>query len=213
MIRLRAHLASRRDRVGVLVSGVIVATGSVALAASGIFSGPREGTADRPKVASAVTGESTETGLTRWASGERRKAPVLSGQTLTGSALSTARFRGSIVVLNAWGSWCAPCREEAPDLRRAAEDISAQGVQFIGIDTRDNDAAARAFVREFRIPYPSLVDDKGELLLRLRSTVPPQAIPSTILLDGRGRVAARVVGRITYSTLRGLLDDLIAERR
>ncbi len=208
---LRLGRTTRRDRVGVVVSGAVVAIGSVALAASGIFDGAREGSAAGMKIQSATAGD--ETGLTRWAPGERRKAPVLRGRTLTGSALSTARFRGSIVVLNAWGSWCAPCREEAPDLRRAAEDSSAQGVQFIGIDTRDNDAAARAFVREFQIPYPSLVDDKGKLLLRLRNTVPPQAIPSTILLDDRGRVAARVVGRITYSTLRGLLDDLIAERR
>lgn len=113
--------------------------------------------------------------------------------------------------MNAWGSWCAPCRAEAPDLRRTALETLSEGVRFVGLDTRDNDAAARAFVRRFRVPYSSLVDDDGELLLALRDTVPAQAIPSTVLLDRRGRVAARVVGRVTYSTLRGLIDDLVAD--
>ena len=151
------------------------------------------------------------TGLSRWPPGQRAPAPPLRGRTLDGKALSLADFRGNVVVVNVWGSWCSPCRAEAPDLRRAANETRARGGRFLGIDTRDNAAAARAFVREFAIPYPSLVDEEGSLLLSLRDTVPARAIPSTMLVDRRGRIAARVVGQVTYPTLTGLIDNLLAE--
>jgi thiol-disulfide isomerase/thioredoxin len=115
-----------------------------------------------------------------------------------------------VVVLNTWASWCPPCRAEAPDLRRAAE-AKAGKAQFVGINIRDNPPAARAFVRTYRIPYPSLVDDGGSILMTLGDIVPAQAIPSTIVLDRQGRVAARVIGQVRYSTLVGLVEDVLAE--
>jgi peroxiredoxin len=114
-------------------------------------------------------------------------------------------------VVNAWGSWCGPCREEAPELRRVSEETKAAGVRFVGIDTRDNDAAGRAFAREFGITYPSLVDDSGRVMLAFGRTIPVAAVPSTVVVDRRGRIAARVIGAVTYSTLSGLVDDALAE--
>lgn len=204
--------SAARGRLRLALSGLVVAAGSVALAQSGLFdSGSVSYDNPRGSLAAAPAQDDLVTGLSRWASGQRKPAPALRGRTLDGVQLSLASYRGKVVVLNVWGSWCAPCRAEAPDLRRVAADTRSRGVRFLGIDTRDNDAAARAFVREFDIPYPSLVDDDGSLLLALRDTVPAQAIPSTIVMDRRGRIAARVVGRVTYSTLTGLIDDLLAE--
>lgn len=200
---------TRRDRVGIAVSGLVVGLGAVVLAGSGIFD---PGPAGRLTVTASPTEVAgIATGVTRWPVGQRRAAPVLRGRTLDGTRLTTAVYRGEVVVLNAWGSWCPPCRAEAPDLRRAALATRPLGVRFLGIDTRDVDAAARAFVRRYRIPYPSLVDNDGRLLLRLRDTIPPQAIPSTVILDRQGRVAARVLGRVRYPLLRALIADVLAE--
>ena len=110
-----------------------------------------------------------------------------------------------------WGSWCAPCQDEAPTLRRVAVETRDRGVVFVGIDTRDNDAAARAFQWEYRIPYPSVIDREGAVLGRFRGTVPIAAVPSTLVVDKRGKVAARVIGKVTYATLRGLVIDAVAE--
>lgn len=138
---------------------------------------------------------------------ERPVAPELTGTTLDGDDLSTADYAGRVVVLNVWGSWCAPCRAEAPALVDAAEQMP--DVQFIGINTQDNDPApARAFVRNAGITYPSLYDD-GSLLLGF-GQVPPRAIPSTLVIDESGRVAARMLGEVTAATLVGVVEDVKA---
>jgi peroxiredoxin len=149
--------------------------------------------------------------VTRVATGDRSAAPKLTGTLLDGAAFDLADYRGKIVVLNVWGSWCPPCRAEAPSLQRVWAETRASGVQFVGIDTRDTAAAAQAFERRFRITYPSLVDDDGRLLLAFRSTLPPNAIPSTIVVDRQGRVAARIVGATTYEKLRNLVDLTLEE--
>lgn len=149
---------------------------------------------------------------TRVAPAERQAAPVLAGHDLDGKPLSTNDYRDRVVVLNVWGSWCAPCRKEAPDLVEAAHRTQDKA-QFIGLDTRDLDAApAQAFVRAFSVPYPTLYDPDGSLLLQLGGQVPPNAIPTTLILDRQGRVAARIMGATTTSTITGLVDD-IAEGR
>lgn len=139
---------------------------------------------------------------------ERPVAPELAGTTLDGDALSTADYAGRMMVLNVWGSWCAPCRSEAPALVEAAERMPE--VQFIGINTQDNDPApARAFVRTSGITYPSLYDRDGSLLLGF-GQVPPKAIPSTLVIDESGRVAARMLGEVTAATLIGVVEDVRA---
>ena len=151
-----------------------------------------------------------ETGLTVYPIAQRPAAPNLEGVTLDGDQFALSDLSGQVVVLNVWGSWCSPCRAEAPDLARLARETESQGVRFVGIDTRDSTAAARAFVRSFDIPYPSVVDPDGQLLLQFEGIIPITAVPSTLIIDSRGNVAAKVVGQITYSTLRGLIDDELA---
>lgn len=140
---------------------------------------------------------------------QRPAAPPLSGRTLDGRRLSLADFSGRTVVLNVWGSWCAPCRDEAPDLVRAARRLRDRDVQFLGVNVREPGiASARAFVRRFDVPYPSIYDADGSELLGFRDTMPPDAIPSTLVIDERGRVAARVLGTVDATTLVGLVHDV-----
>lgn len=151
-------------------------------------------------------------GLTRY-SADRPAAPSLRGETLKGGRFDLDALRGEIVVVNTWGSWCNPCRAEAPDLVRVARETAPSGVRFIGIDTRDNAAAAGAFVRSFGVTYPSVVDTDGTVLLAFNEFLPINAVPSTLVVDHQGKIAARVIGRVNYATLRGLVDDVVAEAR
>lgn len=174
--------------------------------------GSTPGSASRSGTGNSLAGKGSATGLTLWAPADRARLPKLVGRTLDSERLNVNQWRGHVVVVNTWGSWCGPCRDEAPGLARVANETAPSGVRFVGIDTRDNDASARAFVREFAIPYPSIVDDEGRVMLALASTVPVSAVPSTVVVDAKGRIAARVVGAVTYPTLRGLVDDVLAEK-
>ena len=137
---------------------------------------------------------------------EREPAPVLEGPSIDGGTLSTADLAGSPIVVNVWGSWCAPCRAEAPELVEAAERLG--DVEFLGLNTRDLDEApAQAFVRAFDIPYPNIFDPDGTLLLGF-GQLPPKAIPSTLVIDAEGRVAARVIGEVNANTLVSLVGDV-----
>lgn len=147
--------------------------------------------------------------ITTIAEDERTAAPQLAGTTLSGERVSLADFGGRPVVVNVWGSWCPPCRREAPELAAAARELDGR-VAFLGISTRDNDRnAALAFERRFEVPYPSLYDPAGELLLGFRKTLPPNAIPSTLVIDADGRVAARIIGETTKGMLVGLIEDVV----
>lgn len=139
--------------------------------------------------------------------------PDVEGNTLDGDRLALSDLAGNVVVLNVWGSWCGPCRAEAPDLARLANETANKAVRFVGIDTRDTTAAAQAFVRSFDIPYPSIVDVEGKLLLEFDGLVPLTAVPSTLVIDPQGNVAAKVIGQITYETLRGVIEDELATAR
>lgn len=140
---------------------------------------------------------------------DRLPAPDVSGTTLTGEDLRLSDFRGDVVVLNVWASWCAPCRAEAPALNALSEELADQGVQFLGLNTRDSQAAAEAFVANKGVPYPSLVDSDGRIQVQFADSLPPQAIPSTVVIDREGRVAARALGKVSESDLRGLIEPLI----
>ncbi|NEE00325.1 TlpA family protein disulfide reductase [Phytoactinopolyspora halotolerans] len=145
---------------------------------------------------------------------DRKPAPEFGGPLLgEDGEFQLADARGDVVVLNVWGSWCPPCRKEAPGLQAAYEDLQDDGVQFIGVNTRDGqtETAALAFEEEFAITYPSVVDPDGEALLAFRETLPPSAIPSTLVVDREGRMAARVLGPISESSLRDMVADIAAE--
>lgn len=143
---------------------------------------------------------------------DRQPAPDISGPTLDGGSWSLAEDIGQVVVLNVWASWCAPCRAEAPALEQVSVETADQGVQFVGLNTRDTEAAAKAFVANYGITYPNVVDADGSVQLAFRDTLPPQSIPSTVFIDSEGRVAARVLGEIDRSRLQGIIETLVAEQ-
>lgn len=150
--------------------------------------------------------------VTRIPAAERAEPIALSGPKVGGGTLDLAPYRNKVVLLNVWGSWCAPCRKEAPDLEAAWQQVKERPVQFLGINTRDDAAgAAEAFERRFGVTYPSFRDPDGSLQLAFRRTLPPKAIPSTLVLDRQGRVAARVIGPTTRATFVGLVSDVLAE--
>ncbi|MFT3860425.1 TlpA family protein disulfide reductase [Micropruina sp.] len=143
---------------------------------------------------------------------QRVAAPQIDGTTLEGEPWSSTSVSGKVIVYNVWGSWCPPCIKEAPALVRAA-NRTAQTAQFVGLNTRDSGKPqAQAFVREFEVPYPNLFDPAGELVLRFAGELPPSSIPSTLIVDAQGRIAARVLGETTESTLVGLIEDVAAGR-
>ena len=149
--------------------------------------------------------------LTRLLPDRRRPAPVITGPTLTGdTTLTTATYAGKVIVINVWGSWCAPCRKEAPDLAAASQQ-TATVAQFVGLDIRDYDKApAKAFVRAFHVSYPSIYDPRGTQLVKF-TELPPSAIPSTLIIDRKGRIAVRVIGVISKVTLAQMINDIAAE--
>ncbi|WP_049572281.1 TlpA family protein disulfide reductase [Streptomyces sp. SBT349] len=151
--------------------------------------------------------------ITRVATADRDEAPELAGETVDGDTLALSDYRGQVVVLNIWGSWCPPCIAEADNFVRVAEETAGQDVQFIGINTRDRSREnAEAFEREYEVPYPSLYDPDGRLLLEFpRGSLNPQAIPSTLIIDREGRIAARALKALTEEELRAALDPVIAE--
>jgi thiol-disulfide isomerase/thioredoxin len=140
-----------------------------------------------------------------------RKTPGnVSGSTLEGEKVSLAAYKGKVVVINVWGSWCGPCRSEADDLRVAAKELLPQGVVFLGINTRDNSRdTALAFETSHKMPYPSIFDPGGRTLLEFHRTLSPNAIPSTVVIDADGKVAASIIGEITSAlTLINLVEDV-----
>ncbi|ATZ22248.1 Thiol-disulfide oxidoreductase ResA [Streptomyces lavendulae subsp. lavendulae] len=158
----------------------------------------------------AVTSAS---GATVAAPRARRPALVLTWTDLDGNPISLAAFRGEVVVLNVWGSWCAPCRAEADDLALLSGEVRGAGVRFLGINTRDRDRdAARSFVRAHGLDFPSLHDPTGALLLRFPPEVlNPQTIPSTLVVDREGRVAVAIGGAVSAGRLKPLIDRVAAE--
>lgn len=178
---------------------VIAATVSVALvSACGSSSGTGE--------SGFVAGDGS---LVLLAEAERQPAPLLEGDTLAGDVWRLSEHLGEVVVMNVWASWCAPCRAEAPELQEVWEEFEGRGVQFVGLDTRDSDAAALAFIETYGITYPNIIDTDGQLQLLFADTLPPQAIPSTLVIDAQGRVAARALGRVSASSLRALIEPLL----
>jgi thiol-disulfide isomerase/thioredoxin len=142
---------------------------------------------------------------TVFAASQRPDAPDVSGTSLTGQPLRLAAYRGHVVVLNFWGSWCTPCRSEAPALGTLARQLYDKGVRFVGVDIRDQPDSALSFMQTFRVGYPSFNDPNDEIALEFRGTVTPAAIPTTLVIDRTGQVAARIVGGVTYAGLKSLV--------
>ncbi|MEU7893547.1 TlpA disulfide reductase family protein [Nonomuraea sp. NPDC049152] len=139
--------------------------------------------------------------VTVFPAADRKQAPAVEGTTLDGSKASIAAHKGKVVVLNFWASWCGPCRAEAPVLKDIHAKTKSAGVEFVGIDFKDRQADALAFERTEQPGYPSIFDQPGKVALSFQGTVPPAAIPSTLIIDEQGRVAARALGAVKYNDL------------
>lgn len=131
--------------------------------------------------------------------------------TFDGTEVTPETFQGEVSVINFWYAACAPCRVEAPDLQDVHEEFESDGVQFFGVNTRDTQATAEAFERNFGITYPSMEDRSGQVVMAMTDYVHPSAVPTTLVLDRQGRVSARVVGIIEAGTLRALIDAALQE--
>jgi thiol-disulfide isomerase/thioredoxin len=183
-------------RAGVLVAGLLLA---VTACSSG-----QQAAQNRQGQSGFVSGNGN---VSTFAAADRKPAPELTGKTLDGKTWTLSEQTGKVVVLNVWGSWCPPCRKEAPELVAASKELGS-GVQFIGLNTRDLDPApAKKFVQEFGVPFPSIYDPNGKALLRFRGQISPKAIPTTLVIDKTGKVAGRVVGEVTKQTLLGMVKD------
>lgn len=145
---------------------------------------------------------------------ERVSVDDFEARLLDGSEVSSSRLDGVITVVNVWGSWCGPCRVEAPVLRQVSQQYDDRGVEFLGLNVRDNDAAALAFERKFKIRYDSVTTaDSPRVSLAFGGLLTTAAVPMTVVVDRERRVAARVIGAVTAGTLRALLDTVLAEAK
>jgi thiol-disulfide isomerase/thioredoxin len=136
---------------------------------------------------------------------DRKAAPVITGELLMGGNKTLAS--GQVKVINVWASWCAPCRAEAPLLQEFS--VQYPEVQFAGILTRDNISSAISFYENFKITYPTFIDDS--LLIGFKGSLIPNAIPTTIIIDKNNKVAVRISGEVTVAGMRDLLDRVLAE--
>ncbi len=146
-----------------------------------------------------------------YSAGHRPAAPAFSGTTLTGEKLSFSSYRGRVVVLNFWGSWCVPCREEAATLAAVAAKYRPAAVSFLGVDVRDTTASAQAFVSNFRVGYPSVGDSGSVITADFSDVVPIAATPTTLVIDRTGHIAGAVFGTVTYSDLTAILAKVTAK--
>lgn len=191
---------TRRALLG-LAAGVPAA---LLLAACGADTSERYSSGDSGYVSGS--GVATEIGPA-----DRGEPLEIEGTTYEDEEFSSAEHRGEVLVVNVWYASCPPCRKEAPDLQAIHEEYAEQGVRLIGVNVRDSAGPARAFEETYGITYPSMPDPDAEIMYSLRGQVAPNAVPSTLVLDREGRVAARISGAADPSVLRAMIDAVIDE--
>lgn len=150
--------------------------------------------------------------VTEIAPGNRGKPVEFRGQTETGATVTSAQYRGNVLVVNFWYAGCAPCRAEAADLEKVYNNSKGAGTKFLGVNVRDQAATIVSFNDKFGITYPSVIDQNGQIQLAFASDVPPNAVPTTLVLDAQGRVAARILGQLRdASILQTIVNDVAKE--
>lgn len=156
-----------------------------------------------------IAGDGT---VSEYAPAARGKAIAWQGVTETGQVLSSSNLSGVVTVMNFWYAGCAPCRAEAKDLNALYQEFLPNKVQFVGVNVRDTASTAKAFDRTFGMTYPSIIDNNtGSVVLAFTTAVSPQAVPTTIVIDKQGRVAARILGRLEKGTLKAMIQKVVAQ--
>lgn len=152
--------------------------------------------------------QATDIGLTFIAVPDREPIPPIAGLDLNLEPIAISDYLGKVTVVNAWASWCAPCIEETPELVATQEATRKLGVQFLGLNVNDDLESARNFAQA--ITYPSIADPEGRLL-SLVPGIPPNGLPSTLVVDKDGLIAVRIIGPITKEVLTALITEVAAE--
>ena len=142
------------------------------------------------------------------AEAESSPAPAFTMQTLDDRTVSLDDFRGDVVVINFWATWCTPCREEAPTFAKLWREYRSRGVRFLGINELDDQAAARVFVSDFELGYPSVFDPAGGLADDFRL----YGMPTTVMVDPDATIRYRFVGYVAEPDLRTAIDSLLGEQ-
>jgi peroxiredoxin len=155
-----------------------------------------------------ATSGASEDGRTSIPPADRKTAPATEGVSLDGAVVSLSSYAGSPVVLHFWGSWCGPCHDEQKGFVAASRDLSADGVRFLGVAERDTRESARGFVRQYAVPYPSILDAGERILARYRL---PAGFPITLVLDRQSRIAVRFLGPVSQSALVAAARAVAAE--
>lgn len=153
-------------------------------------------------------------GVTEVKAADRGKPITFSGPTTEGTTFNSGKYRGDVLVVNFWYAGCPPCRAEAKDMQKLSQQFKGEGVQFIGVNTRDGIDTAQSFDTTFGVTYPSILDaDSGSVQLAFSGSMIPNATPTTFVIDRTGRIAARIDGAIDVqpSTLQTLISDAVAE--
>jgi len=190
-----------------------IATGAIALVIAVALSGCTADPLAEEYGSSGTTYETADGAFSEFAPADRGEPVVFEGTTDTGMTVSNDDFVGDVLVVNFWYAQCAPCRAEAPDLAELSMKHQGKGASFLGINIYDQPEEALAFARKFKVSYPSIMDaDAGTARLAFAGHAPPSAVPTTLVLDKEGRVAARFLGQITAAAnLDTVIRELVAE--
>jgi thiol-disulfide isomerase/thioredoxin len=149
--------------------------------------------------------------IAHYAVGDRKMVGDVVGETLQGKPLNLASYRGKVVVVDFWSNSCGPCHGEEQAFEALSKEYADKGVQFVGIDERDNRSYALGFERQYHVTYPSLYDRNDAYLLDFPGAAPPST-PTTIILDPTGHIAARVNGALDYTHLKTLITSALSEK-
>jgi thiol-disulfide isomerase/thioredoxin len=193
-----ASLLAARTRASLIPTAstaAVITAGTLLLAGCSAAPSPPSGTTS-----------ALNTGTTTFTSANAPRIPHVTGRLLTGRTLSPASYRGHVTVLNFWGSWCTVCREEAPALSAASRHFGPAGVRFIGVDVQDNTPSADAYMKDFKIAYPSLSDSSDQIALEFSQVIPDTAFPSTLIISRNQHITARIIGHASASNLSNLIE-------
>jgi peroxiredoxin len=145
--------------------------------------------------------------LVTYQAGQRPLAPDITAKSLTGSTINLSSYRGKTLVLNFWGSWCAPCRAEARTLAYLSREYGSKGVAFLGDDVEDNPQSGLAFESSYSITYPSINDPGSSVAQEFYKVAPVNDTPTTIVIDKTGHVVGEILGEVSFGEMTKLLND------